>query len=215
MISTHGLAYSYDKRDVLQFPDFICEADQHRLILGQSGSGKTTLLHLLAGLMHPSRGRVLIGSQDLNQLSGSALDDFRGKNIGLVFQSPHFVRALSVIENLQLARHLSGLKPDKKRAVGLLEHLGLSDKAAKHPDSLSQGEKQRLAIARAVMNHPKVILADEPTSALDDTNCRQVISLLEEEARREGAALLIVTHDGRLREDFPNTMVLEKIVVPA
>lgn len=215
MIKTESVAYSYDRKVFLQFPDVVCTSGQHKLILGQSGSGKTTLLHLLAGLMPPTRGKIIVGDQDMNQLRGSALDDFRGRTIGLVFQVPHFVKALSVLDNLQLARHLSGLRPDRARALNLLDHLGLSYKAGQRPDSLSQGEKQRLAIARAVMNHPKVILADEPTSALDDTNCMQVVKLLEQEARREEAALLIVTHDNRLKEAFPDTLVLEQTTLTA
>ena len=212
MIRTQGVAYSYDRTTILQFPDINCASNEHSLILGQSGSGKTTLLHLLAGLMRPTKGSIAIGNEDICVLNGSRLDHFRGRNIGLVFQVPHFVRSLSVTDNLALARHLSGLKPDPARITELLKHLGLNYKAKQRPDALSQGEKQRLAIARAVINHPKVLLADEPTSALDDANCKQVVSLLTAEAKKEGAALLIVTHDNRLREDFPKAIILEKIV---
>lgn len=212
MLLTKDLEYSYDGKTTLHFPDINCQPNEQWLLLGQSGSGKTTLLHLLAGLMKPSRGQIHIGEQELGRLTGSRLDDFRGRNIGLVFQKPHFVRALSVVDNLLLAQHLSGLKTDPDRANELLTHLGIDYKSGEKPDALSQGEQQRLAIARALMNHPKVILADEPTSALDDINCRQVVQLLEQEAAREGAALLIVTHDGRLTEEFKNQILLEKAV---
>ncbi len=206
MISTENLQYKYHNGPILQFPDLA--VDQESLILGQSGCGKTTLLHLLAGMLAPSRGEVTIGGQQLSGLQGSALDLFRGKNIGIVFQTPHFIKALSVGENLTLSQHLARVSADKKIVAATLERLGISHKINKHVDQLSQGEKQRVSIARAIINKPKVILADEPTSALDDKNCNVVVELLKDCASRNNAALVVVTHDNRLKNEFSSRIEL-------
>lgn len=208
MLITHQLSYAYPRGEELHFPDLHCEKGDKWLLLGRSGSGKTTLLHLLCGLMRPKSGNIRIGDQDITQLSGAALDAFRGQQIGIVFQQPHFVQALTVLENLTLVQHLAGKKVDPGRARELLDRLGIGHKVRSKPQQLSQGERQRVAIARALMNQPQLILADEPTSALDDPNCREVVGLLEEQATREQATLLIVTHDNRLKDLIPNRIEL-------
>ncbi|HRF37925.1 MAG TPA: ATP-binding cassette domain-containing protein, partial [Saprospiraceae bacterium] len=175
----------------------------------QSGCGKTTLLHLLGGLLAPRSGSVQVAGTDFDSLSTAQLDAFRGKNIGIIFQKSHFARALSVEENLLLAQQLAGLQPDRQRAAELLQHLDIGHKMKSRTDRLSQGEQQRVAIARAVINRPKLILADEPTSALDDDNCAEVVALLEREAAQTGATLVIVTHDGRLKEKFTHRISLQ------
>lgn len=192
----------------MNFPDFSLQKGEHWLLLGQSGSGKTTLLHLLGGLLSPTSGSIQIGNTELGQLRASALDQFRGKNIGIVFQKSHFVRALSIGENLALAQQLAGLKPNRERIVELLERLNIGDKLRLKPDRLSIGEQQRAAIARALVNQAPIILADEPTSALDDHNATEVINLLEEQAKALGSTLLVVTHDKRLKDRFPNQIAL-------
>jgi ABC-type lipoprotein export system ATPase subunit len=209
MLQANNLEYSYDSRTRLQFPDLDLQKDQHWLLLGQSGSGKTTLLHLLAGLMRPTHGHIFVDGVDMVRLPANKLDDFRGRHIGLVFQRPHFIRAISAEENLMVARQFAGLPPDKHRVHELLERLGIAYKAKSKPNRLSQGEQQRLAIARALINKPSLILADEPTSALDDTNCEEVINLLEEQAGQEKATLLVVTHDQRLKDRFPRQVHLQ------
>ena len=135
------------------------------------------------------------------------MDRFRGKNIGIVFQKPHFINSLTVKENLQLAQYISK-KIDKTRINSLLESLGIEDKANKKTLNLSQGEKQRVAIALAIVNSPKLILADEPTSSLDDLNCDKVINLLKDQAAKYKAKLIIITHDYRLKKHFKNTLSL-------
>ena len=135
------------------------------------------------------------------------MDRFRGKNIGIVFQKPHFINSLTVKENLQLAQYISK-KIDKTRISSLLESLGIEDKANKKTLNLSQGEKQRVAIALAIVNSPKLILADEPTSSLDDLNCDKVINLLKYQAAKYKAKLIIITHDYRLKKHFKNTLSL-------
>ena len=202
MLQTFDLAFSYNGQSAIQFPDIHCAQGEQWLLLGQSGSGKTTLLHLLGGLRTPKQGKVLVKGADLASMSGAALDQYRGKNIGIVFQKPYFMKALNVKENLVLAQQLAGQTPSMERITKLLSRLQISHKLDQRPDQLSQGEQQRLAIARAMVNKPAIILADEPTSALDDQNCEQVVQLLEEQAREENATLLIVTHDGRLKERF-------------
>jgi len=186
MIATEDLSFSYtsDQTERLSFPDINCARGEHWLLLGQSGSGKTTFLHLLAGLRTPASGSVKVNETILGKISSSKLDQFRGQNIGLIFQQSHFVRALSVQDNLLLAQKLAGLTPDKKRARDILSHLNIGHKMDANPSDLSMGEQQRVAIARALINNPTVILADEPTSALDDLNTTQVVDLLQNKQTR-------------------------------
>ncbi|MBL7816326.1 MAG: ATP-binding cassette domain-containing protein [Saprospiraceae bacterium] len=208
MLETKQLAFSYDSVRKLQFPDINCARGDQWLILGQSGSGKTTLLHLLGGLLSPQSGSIKINDKDISILRGAALDHFRGQNIGIIFQTAHFVRALTVEENLLLAQQLAGNKPDKILIHNFLEKLNLKDKAHKRTDELSVGEAQRVNVVRALINKPSVILADEPTSALDDHNAEEVIQLLESQAKAVNATLLIVTHDGRLKNYFQKQLVI-------
>jgi len=209
MLLTQSLHYQYSGANTLRFPDLNCQKGQHWLLLGQSGTGKTTLLHLLGGLLTPTDGTVQVNDTRLEKLSGARLDTFRGRNIGIIFQKSHFVRALTVTENLQLAQTLAGVPVDKSRIQELLERLNVSHKLNSKPAALSVGEQQRVAIARALVNRPSVILADEPTSALDDSNCAEVARLLEEQANAVNATLLVVTHDNRLTQLFPNKIELD------
>jgi ABC-type lipoprotein export system ATPase subunit len=163
---------------------------------------------LLSGLRKPRQGEILINGENTNQLSSTALDQFRGKNIGIVFQKPYFVRALTVEENLMLAQELAGRDIDKDYIFKLLNQLNVGHKFKSKTENLSEGEKQRVSIARALVNRPTVILADEPTSALDDKNCHEVIRLLEQQSKEANATLLIVTHDGRLKELIKNQIEL-------
>lgn len=208
MLQTRALAYTYTSGQPLQFPNLDCARGSQWLLLGESGQGKTTLLHLLAGLLKPTSGDVLVDEQSLTQLPAAQIDRLRGQSIGLVFQRPHFIRALSVANNLLVAQSMAGLKTDQAEALNLLKKLGLEKHKHKKPHRLSAGEQQRLAIARALINKPSVILADEPTSSLDDTNTERVIQLLKDNAAETGATLLIVTHDQRLKNNFPKQLHL-------
>jgi ABC-type lipoprotein export system ATPase subunit len=208
MLQTSDLQFSYDSHTNLRFPDISCQKGESWLLLGQSGSGKTTLLHLLGGLLSPHSGKIIVADSDITQLSSRALDRYRGRNIGIIFQQSHFVGALNVEDNLALAQKLAGLRIDRARIARLLEQLGVGHKLKARPDRLSVGEQQRVAIARALVNRPSIILADEPTSALDDVNCEEVINLIAREARAVDATLLVVTHDNRLKERFPKQIVL-------
>ena len=206
MLETKNLRFKYDDDSELSFPD-IKTSKENLLILGASGVGKTTFLHLLSGLLKPLEGEIDLIGTPISKFTISEMDQFRGKNIGIVFQKPHFINSLTVKENLQLAQYISK-KIDKTRINSLLESLGIEDKANKKTLNLSQGEKQRVAIALAIVNSPKLILADEPTSSLDDLNCDKVINLLKDQAARYKAKLIIITHDYRLKKHFKNTLSL-------
>lgn len=213
MIQTKQLSFQYSNQQRFEFPDLNCEQGSHWLILGQSGCGKTTLLHLLGGLMPPVSGSITIQDQDLAQLQGEALDQFRGQNIGIIFQQSHLIKALTVEDNLLTAQYLAGTTQDRSKVRKLLERLNLGDKLKAKPQNLSLGEQQRVAIARALVNDPVLILADEPTSSLDDYNCQEVVKLLLEQSKAYNATLLIVTHDGRLKALFEQQILLEKVKV--
>jgi len=207
VLSSTNISFSYPDTS-FQFPDVKVEDKGHCLVLGKSGTGKTTFLHLLAGLLTPRTGEISIDGQVINQLSSSRLDQYRGKKIGIVFQKSYFIQAVSVMENLAWSQYLAGYTMDRERIIALLKRLGVDHHAHHHPSRLSIGEQQRVSIARAMINKPSVILADEPTSALDDQNAEEVIHLLEEQAALENAALIIVTHDARIKSHFDQQILL-------
>jgi putative ABC transport system ATP-binding protein len=213
MISTKGVTYRYSSnKGVISkeifFPDFEVERGEHFLLLGESGSGKTTLLHLLGGLLRPLRGDIVIEGVNITDLSEVKLDRMRGRKIGFVFQKNHLISALSVRDNLLMAPFLAGEKQQERRVDSVLEELGLLEKKNAMIFELSQGQAQRVAIARAIINRPSLILADEPTSALDDTNCKMVIALLNKIANENNAALVVATHDHRLKSELKNQTIL-------
>lgn len=179
----------------IELGDWRAEAGERWLLAGPSGSGKTTAIHLLAGVLKPSEGRVTVCGQDLAALGEAALDRFRGRHVGIVFQRLHLIGALDVRRNLALAQSLAGLPVDDARIDEVLERLALAGKAAARPAALSGGEAQRAAIARAVLNRPALLLADEPTAALDPANKAQVIAMILDLADRMGAAILVATHE--------------------
>lgn len=207
LFATKDLSFAHPGQVVLKFPDIRLDASEALLILGQSGSGKTTLLNLLAGLLQPLTGFVILNGTEINKLSGSALDLFRGKNIGIVFQKPHLLAPLSVKENLEMAHYLA--KTPGQAVKPLLEELGIGSKLNAAIQTLSEGEAQRVSIARALVNSPKLILADEPTSSLDDQNTEKVIRLLKEQSQKIGAALIIVTHDQRVKNHISNFIAVK------
>lgn len=189
-------------------PDLFCQAGSTILVTGNSGKGKTTYLHILAGLLQPNSGEIVIDTKEITHLKGSKADKFRGKNIGVVFQKSHFIASLSVLENLEMASWLVTGKKHKIRAKELLQKLDISEQAHKLPSQLSVGQQQRVSIARALMNEPKVLLADEPTSSLDDKNADNVIELLENLSKEYKTALIIVTHDNRIKQKFTNQITM-------
>ncbi len=199
----------YPNGKELVFPDIELNQGEEMLIMGPSGCGKTTLLHLLGGLMTLSRGEANLGGYSLKGRKEEELLEYRKKNIGLVFQTPKFLRSLTVSENLSLVRDLSPLKHGEIRE--LLEELGLEPISNQLPEQCSVGEQQRLAIACALVNGPKFILADEPTSALDDENCSKAMHLLRSVAQKRNSILMVVTHDTRLKDQFSKIVELKAI----
>lgn len=189
-------------------PDVFCQAGSTLLVTGNSGKGKTTYLHILAGFLKPNTGEIIIDGKDVLELKERKKDKFRGKYIGVVFQQSHFIEALTVVENLEMASWLVSGKKHTKKAKELLIKLDIIDQAEKLPSQLSIGQQQRVSIARALMNEPKVLLADEPTSSLDDSNAEKVIHLLENLSKEYKAALIIVTHDARIKQKFTNQITM-------
>jgi ABC-type lipoprotein export system ATPase subunit len=208
MISVSHLRYQYKGSPVLSFPDFTIAANETCLLLGESGCGKTTLLHLLGGLLRSQQGKVEVNGTDISALSETELDRFRGQHYGFIFQRNHLISALSVEKNLLMAPFLAGMKQDHHRVEEVLESLHIREKKKSAIRELSLGQAQRVAIARAILNKPSVILADEPTSALDDKNCDRVSELLLEVAEQNNSALIIATHDQRIKSKIKNVIQL-------
>lgn len=209
MISSNTLTYQYpSSSSVLAFPNLHLDEAESLLILGKSGVGKTTFLHLLAGLLRPATGNVTINHTNITTLSAKALDAFRGKQIGMVFQNNHALRSLTVLENLKARLYFTKKTSNKNALIELLNVLGIADCQNKKTNELSIGQLQRLGIALAVVHQPKLILADEPTSSLDDTNCTKVMQLLQEQATANKANLIVITHDQRIKANFKNVLTL-------
>lgn len=204
MFELQQITHRYDGSEVLRVDQWSAAQGAQWLLLGPSGSGKTTLLHILAGILRPTAGRALIAGQDVAALSAPEMDRFRGRNIGIVLQRLHLLPSLTVAENVQLAQYLAGLPQDAARVQEVLAGLDLADKAGMRPHALSHGQAQRAAIARAVVNRPRLLLADEPTSNLDDARCAQALDLLLAQAAACGATLVIATHDQRVKSRISN-----------
>lgn len=210
MLTVRSLTHRYGDVAVLTAPDFALAPGEHAVLLGPSGSGKTTLLHVLAGILPPSAGEVLLGADNLY---GPRHDDrWRAALIGVVPQKLHLVGALSALDNLRVAQMLAGT-PDDAAARALLTQLGLGAHLHKRPAQLSLGQQQRCAIARAVVNRPRLLLADEPTSALDSANAAAAIDLLVTTADACGATLVVATHDERVRARLARVITLQAPVL--
>ena len=198
VLTTRRLALARGGTIVAALPDLDLMRGHSLAVLGASGSGKSTALLALAGIRAPAEGNMTVDGTALWQLPAAQRDRFRGRRIGLVFQSFHVIEAVSVAANLDLAARCAGLPRDPARVADLLHRLGLEAFRSRRADRLSHGQAQRLAVARALMNRPALVLADEPTSALDDANARSLLALLKEAASAERTALVIATHDRRV-----------------
>ncbi|HEY2613140.1 MAG TPA: ATP-binding cassette domain-containing protein [Reyranella sp.] len=211
VLATRGVVLARGSRPFAALPDLAIPRGQSVAILGASGSGKTTALMALAGIRAPASGEIVVEDTALWGLSASARDLFRGRRIGLVFQSFHLIDAVSVATNLALAARCAGLPPDSGRMDQLLESLQIAQLRRSRADRISHGQAQRVAIARALFNKPAVVFADEPTSALDDASTARLLALLKEAATNEGAGLVIATHDRRVIDAVDETIELRSV----
>lgn len=215
MLTVRDLVAGYGRTPVARLPWLSLESGQAALLLGPSGAGKTSLLLAIAGLARIFAGDVEVDDQNLARLDRRRIERFRAAHIGFVFQDLHLVTGLSVLDNVLLAPFASGRTQDRDRARSLLERLGLGEAVKRPAETLSRGQAQRVAIARALLQAPRLILADEPTASLDDGACERVADLLLEGARESGAALLIATHDQRLRARIGQVVEIEALTPQA
>ena len=197
-------------RRVLDRVDLALDPGQSLALVGRSGSGKSTLLHLAAGILVPSSGRVQLAGHELSALGEAKRTALRSRHLGLVFQFFHLLPHLSVGENVALPGWVAGAphRETARRAAELLERVGLADRAGDRVGKLSGGEMQRVAICRALLLRPQLVLADEPTGSLDDTTGRLIMDLLQDLVLSEGGALLFVTHSRELARTADRTLRL-------
>ena len=200
MIEIKGVTKSFGSLQVLKGIDLRIEKGEIVSIVGPSGAGKTTLLQILGTLDKPDSGSVVVDGIETSTLSTNKLSEFRNKHLGFVFQFHQLLPEFTAIENIMIPAYIAGMKPKeaRSRAEELLEFMGLSDRATHKPNELSGGEKQRVAVARALMNNPAVILADEPSGSLDSKNKEELHKLFFELRDKFGQTFVIVTHDETL-----------------
>jgi len=199
---------------VLDIAEFRVAAGEQMVLVGRSGSGKTTLLHIIAGISRPDSGSVRIDGIDVGLLSEAECDAFRAERIGYVFQTFNLLGAFSALENVLLAMRFARGRHDPKRARELLERVGIAHRMHHKPAMLSVGEQQRVAVARALANRPKVLLADEPTANVDPAHQQQVLDLLRETCGEAGVALVMVTHSTEVASQFDRVERLEQFNRP-
>lgn len=200
MIEIKGVTKNFGSLQVLKGIDLRIEKGEIVSIVGPSGAGKTTLLQILGTLDKPDSGSVVVDGIETSTLSTNKLSEFRNTHLGFVFQFHQLLPEFTAIENIMIPAYIAGMKPKETRncAEELLEFMGLSDRATHKPNELSGGEKQRVAVARALMNNPAVILADEPSGSLDSKNKEELHKLFFELRDKFGQTFVIVTHDETL-----------------
>jgi putative ABC transport system ATP-binding protein len=201
---------------VVDIEHFALADGEQVALVGTSGSGKTTLLHLIAGILAPDSGKILFSENgadhtDLASLSEAQRDVFRGRQIGYIFQTHHLLAGFTALENVLLGMSFTGRKSDPAWATHLLNEVGLSQRLHYKPQKLSVGQQQRVAVARALANRPKLVLADEPTGALDAANAQQVLELIRKLCTEVGASLLLVSHDPVITAQFPRVVTLSEL----
>ncbi len=215
MLEVEGLKKSFRAPDgevtaVVDVASFVLAAGEQVALQGTSGSGKTTFLHLIAGILKADAGRVSIDGQEMTALPEAGRDRLRASTIGYVFQTFNLLQGYSAVENVILGMAFSGRR-DPARARTLLERVGLKDRLDYKPRQLSVGQQQRVAVARALANRPRLVLADEPTGNLDRRHAADALALVREVCREANAALLLVTHDPGAAGSFERVERLEGI----
>ena len=186
---------------VVDVREFALEAGAQRALRGESGTGKTTFLHLIAGILAPDRGSIRLDGREVATLGEARRDRLRAEAIGYIFQTFNLLQGHTALENVELGMAF-GRGVDRAHAASLLKRVGLGDKLGHFPRQLSTGQQQRVAVARALANRPKLVLADEPTGNLDRRHARESLELIREVCRESGAALLLVSHDERVLAAF-------------
>lgn len=210
MIDIKGITKSFGSLQVLKGIDLHIERGEVVSIVGPSGAGKTTLLQIIGTLDHPDSGSIVVNGINVGNLSTSKLSDFRNNHLGFVFQFHQLLPEFTAMENIMIPAFIGGKKTDEahRRAEELLDFMGLADRSTHKPNELSGGEKQRVAVARALMNNPAVILADEPSGSLDSKNKDELHKLFFELRDRFGQTFVIVTHDESLASLTDRTIYL-------
>ncbi len=188
--------------EIVRVPAWSLAAGEQAALRGESGSGKTTFLHLLAGILAADAGRVLIDGAEMTALSESRRDRLRAEKLGYIFQTFNLLQGYTVLENVVLGMSFGPRGADRVHARALLERVGLGHRLDHFPRQLSTGQQQRVAVARALANHPKLVLADEPTGNLDQRHAHEALALIREVCRENGAALLLVSHDEDVLKEF-------------
>jgi putative ABC transport system ATP-binding protein len=212
-ISTQGLVFQYPQGPQLAFADLELAGSGTLIVQGNSGAGKSTWLALIAGLLTPSSGSLVVLGQKLAGLSSAERDAWRGRNLGFLPQRLHLSPLLNVLQNLRLVYFALGLPSDDAAIHAQLAQLGVGELAKRMPSALSGGQAQRVALARALLLKPRLILADEPTASLDDAAAAQSLQLLQSCAQAQGAALVLATHDARVLEFFKNEKGLQALKI--
>jgi putative ABC transport system ATP-binding protein len=208
MLKVRNIFYKITKAAILDRINFELDQNHHLLILGKSGCGKTSLLNILTGLITPNSGEIIFDKTNFSSLSKPQIDEFRAKNIGLIFQNFHLIKEFSLKQNLQIIENISNQKIDEEYFYYLLQKLEMLDFLDHKIHQLSIGQRQRAAIIRAVLNKPKWLFCDEPTSALDDENCQNFIELILDEAAKNKTSIIITTHDQRVKNHLKNCQIL-------
>src|SRR3990172_9894144 len=196
---------------ILHVPRLELAAGEQMVIRGRSGGGRTSLLNVIAGLATVDEGQILINTTDVTRLPEAVRDRFRARHIGFVFQTFNLLAGFSALENVLLGMTFTGQQNDANRARELLGRVGLGHRLSHKPAALSVGEQQRVAVARALVNRPVLLLADEPTANIDPAHQQQVIDLLREVCRAENVAMLLVTHADEVANQFARVEYLEEI----
>ena len=208
MLISENISFSIDGQKLFSNINFKIETGKDLLITGPSGIGKTTLLSILSGLQKPTHGNVLYNDINLYNLAEDKIDEFRGKQLGIIFQNFNLINTFTIKQNLQLVNTALN-KKDNNHIYELLQRVGLADKSHIKVSNLSIGEKQRVAVARAFIGKPKWIFCDEPTSSLDDKNTAIIINLIKEESLRCKASLVLITHDKRIQKILKFDQILK------
>jgi len=196
---------------ILDIDDYRLDTGEQAVLVGRIGGVKTTLLHIIAGISRPTSGQVIIDGLDITKLPEAGVDRFRAEKVGYVFQTFNLMVGFSALENVLLGMTFARHRRDVERARELLERVGLSARLTHKPTALSVGEQQRVAVARALANRPKLLLADEPTANVDPANQQHIVDLIRGTCREEKVALLMVTHATEVAEQFDRVDRLEEV----